>query len=51
MLSFGFLFFGTTSALIAQELNSGDNAWLMTSTALVLFMTLPGLAAFYSGLV
>jgi len=51
ILSFGFLFFGTTSALIAQELNSGDNAWLMTSTALVLFMTLPGLAAFYSGLV
>jgi len=32
-------------------LNSGDTAWLMTATALVLFMTLPGLAAFYSGLV
>ncbi len=31
--------------------NSGDTAWLLTSTALVLFMTLPGLAAFYSGLV
>jgi Amt family ammonium transporter len=29
----------------------GDTAWLMTSTALVLFMTLPGLAAFYGGLV
>ncbi len=31
--------------------SSGDTAWLLTSTALVLFMTLPGLAAFYSGLV
>ncbi len=35
----------------AQELNSGDTAWIMTSTALVLFMTLPGLALFYGGLV
>ncbi|HEY6458456.1 MAG TPA: ammonium transporter [Steroidobacteraceae bacterium] len=31
--------------------NAGDTAWLLTATALVLFMTLPGLAAFYSGLV
>jgi ammonium transporter, Amt family len=31
--------------------NSGDTAWLLTSTALVLFMTLPGLVAFYAGLV
>src|SRR5690349_17875137 len=29
----------------------GHNAWQMTSTALVLFMTLPGLALFYGGLV
>lgn len=29
----------------------GDTAWLLTATALVLFMTLPGLAAFYAGLV
>ncbi|HEX4896096.1 MAG TPA: ammonium transporter [Solimonas sp.] len=36
----------------AQEgINSGDTAWLMTSTALVLFMSLPGLALFYGGLV
>jgi ammonium transporter, Amt family len=34
-----------------QELNSGDTAWLITATALVLFMTLPGLALFYGGLV
>jgi len=32
-------------------LDSGDTAWLLTSTALVLFMTIPGLALFYSGLV
>jgi Amt family ammonium transporter len=32
-------------------LNSGDTAWMLTSTALVLFMTIPGLALFYSGLV
>jgi Amt family ammonium transporter len=32
-------------------MNSGDTAWLMTATALVLFMTLPGLALFYGGLV
>jgi ammonium transporter, Amt family len=33
------------------ELNGADTAWIMTSTALVLFMTLPGLAMFYGGLV
>ncbi len=36
---------------IAQDIDTGDTAWLMTSTALVLFMTLPGLAMFYGGLV
>jgi Amt family ammonium transporter len=35
----------------APALNSGDTAWMLTSTALVLFMTIPGLALFYSGLV
>jgi Amt family ammonium transporter len=35
----------------AQEINGADTAWVMTSTALVLFMTLPGLALFYGGLV
>ncbi|MFL2555553.1 MAG: ammonium transporter [Gammaproteobacteria bacterium] len=39
------------SLVFADELNSGDTAWILTSTALVLFMTLPGLALFYSGLV
>jgi len=32
-------------------LSSGDTAWMLTSTALVLFMTIPGLALFYSGMV
>jgi Amt family ammonium transporter len=35
----------------ADSLDTGDTAWIMTSTALVLFMTLPGLALFYGGLV
>ncbi|MFL2546385.1 MAG: ammonium transporter [Candidatus Rariloculaceae bacterium] len=34
-----------------QTIDSGDTAWMLTSTALVLFMTLPGLALFYGGLV
>ena len=31
--------------------NKGDNAWMMTSTVLVLLMTIPGLALFYAGMV
>ncbi len=39
--------------LLADEgaINGADTAWILTSTALVLFMTLPGLALFYGGLV
>jgi Amt family ammonium transporter len=36
---------------MADTLDSGDTAWMLTSTALVLFMSLPGLALFYGGLV
>ena len=32
-------------------MDSGNNAWILTSTALVLLMTLPGLALFYGGMV
>ena len=39
------------SLVFANGHDSGDTAWMLTSTALVLFMTLPGLALFYSGLV
>lgn len=45
-----FIFLNPVNAL-ANELDSGDTAWILTSTALVLFMTLPGLALFYGGLV
>lgn len=48
LLSLAFL-----PSLFAQdaELDTGDTSWMMTSTALVLLMTLPGLALFYGGLV
>jgi len=41
------------SSAFAQDatINSGDTAWILTATALVLFMSLPGLALFYGGLV
>ena len=45
-----FLFVGPAMADEAA-LNSGDTAWMLTATALVLFMTIPGLALFYAGMV
>ncbi len=36
---------------IADQLNQANTAWVLTSTALVLFMTIPGLSLFYAGLV
>jgi Amt family ammonium transporter len=39
------------AAAEGPTLNSGDTAWMLTSTALVLFMTIPGLALFYAGMV
>ena len=45
-------FAGTANAQdSAPALDHGDTAWILASTALVLFMTLPGLALFYAGLV
>ncbi len=40
-----------SNSVMADELNGANTAWILTSTALVLFMTLPGLALFYGGLV
>jgi Amt family ammonium transporter len=40
-----------SSGVSAQEINGADTAWILTSTALVLFMTIPGLSLFYAGLV
>lgn len=39
------------SAYAGDAINGADTAWIMVATALVLFMTLPGLAMFYAGLV
>jgi len=43
--------FAATAAYAEPTVNKGDNAWLLTSTVLVLLMTIPGLALFYGGLV
>ncbi|MBI2977661.1 MAG: ammonium transporter, partial [Rhodospirillales bacterium] len=56
-------YLGSTGDVLAQtaaapaapppppKLDSGDTAWMLTSTALVLLMTIPGLALFYGGMV
>jgi len=36
---------------LAEGIDTGDTAWMLTATALVLFMTIPGLSLFYAGLV
>jgi ammonium transporter len=42
----------TAPALVAQSsISAGDTAWMITATALVLLMTLPGIALFYAGMV
>ncbi len=40
-----------SSSALAGEIDGADTAWILTSTALVLFMTIPGLSLFYAGLV
>ncbi|MEJ2439055.1 MAG: ammonium transporter [Gammaproteobacteria bacterium] len=40
-----------SSTALAAQPSAGDTAWMLTSTALVLFMTIPGLSLFYAGLV
>jgi|TARA_B100000959_G_C14942555_1_gene608460 Amt family ammonium transporter len=50
VLSF-FMLSGIVWAEEAPKLDSGDTAWMLTSTVLVLFMTIPGLSLFYAGLV
>lgn len=44
-------FTASGQAMAADTLSSANTAWILTATALVLFMTLPGLALFYGGLV
>jgi len=53
-LALGALFAGAmphTAFANTAAIDSGDTAWILTATALVLMMTLPGLALFYAGLV
>lgn len=48
------LYAGSALPSLAQDtptLNSGDTAWMLTSTVLVILMTVPGLALFYGGMV
>ena len=45
------LIFAPGMALAQDTLSPGDTAWMLTSTALVLFMTIPGLSLFYAGMV
>jgi ammonium transporter, Amt family len=47
----GLAYFTLIGGAAAQTADSGNTAWMLTATALVLFMTLPGLALFYGGLV
>jgi Amt family ammonium transporter len=54
LLGFGFalfVLFLAAPAAAEDTLSAGDTAWMLVSTALVLMMTLPGLALFYGGLV
>lgn len=49
---FAFVIAGVPRTAWAQDgLSSGDTAWMLTSSVLVLFMTIPGLSLFYAGLV
>ncbi|MFC3530888.1 ammonium transporter [Vogesella facilis] len=42
---------GAPTLVATSTISAGDTAWMLTSTALVLFMTIPGLALFYAGMV
>ena len=51
LLACAVLLLSSLPAAAAPVIDGADTAWVMTTTALVLFMTLPGLALFYGGLV
>jgi ammonium transporter, Amt family len=51
LLCVGVTAFGQAEAPAAPKIDTGDTAWMLTSAALVLFMTIPGLFLFYGGLV
>ena len=41
----------TSAPVTGDTISDGETAWILTSTALVLFMTIPGFSLFYAGLV
>jgi Amt family ammonium transporter len=47
----GCLAFASPALAATSEINTADTAWMIVATALVLMMTIPGLALFYSGMV
>ena len=51
LLGFGSTLMAQTAPAVTPVLDSGDTAWMIVATALVLFMSIPGLALFYGGLV
>src|ERR1700741_3863247 len=48
---FGSAMLATPALADSSEINTADTAWMIVATALVLMMTIPGLALFYSGMV
>jgi len=51
LLATALAFTAMPMSAMAEQLDTGDTAWMLTSSALVLFMLLPGLSLFYAGLV
>ena len=51
LLGFGSTLMAQTAPAVTPVLDSGDTTWMIVATALVLFMSIPGLALFYGGLV
>ena len=51
LMTLGLIGISALPALATDGLDTGEAAWILSATALVLFMTLPGLALFYVGLV
>jgi Amt family ammonium transporter len=45
-----FIFYPALAAEVKPKIDTGDTAWLLTSTAIVLLMTIPGVALFYAGM-
>ena len=51
MAALAMLFSATPALADTPEISPADTAWMIVATALVLMMTIPGLALFYSGMV